>query len=79
VLPAAAGNATRTVGSFATTNLEFTYEGISSTVHTQSIDNGFDEKMPFAIGDGYGDEFGYASSQHYPRGHFRAFKTMFRF
>jgi outer membrane receptor protein involved in Fe transport len=78
-LPVAPGDTTRTVGEYLTANLQFTYTGIKNTKFALSIDNALDENVPFAIGDGDDDVFGYVSSQHDPRGRFWSFKTTYSF
>ena len=78
-LPGAAGDDTRSVDAFILTSLQFKYSGIENTELALSIDNVFDEEVPFAIGDGDQDVYGYVSSQHDPRGRFWSFKTTYRF
>ena len=43
------------------------------------LDNAFDEKPPFAIGDGDTDLYGYVQSQHSPRGRFWNARAVFTF
>jgi iron complex outermembrane recepter protein len=69
----------RKVGSFTTLNLQFRYSGIKNTRLMLGIDNAFDEKPPFAIGDGDSDVYGYVQSQHSPRGRFWNFKAIVNF
>jgi outer membrane receptor for ferrienterochelin and colicin len=78
-IPVATGDTTRTVDAFLTSNLQFTYSGVKNTKFALSIDNVMDEEVPFAIGDGDADVFGYVSSQHDPRGRFWSFKTTYSF
>lgn len=63
-------NTSRTVDSFLTVNVQASYTGIKNTKLMLGVDNLFDEKPPFAIGDGDTDLYGYVSSQHSPRGMF---------
>jgi iron complex outermembrane receptor protein len=69
----------REVGSFTTLNLQFRYTGIKNTRLMLGVDNAFDQKPPFAIGDGNDDLYGYVQSQHNPRGRFWNFKALFNF
>ncbi len=69
----------RSVSSFTTVNLQFTYEGIKNTKVALSVDNALDESPPFAIGDGDADLYGYVSSQHNPRGRFWSLRTTYSF
>jgi len=69
----------RQVGSFTTVNLQARYTGIKNVRLVLGLDNAFDEKPPFAIGDGDTDLYGYVQSQHNPRGRFVNLKAMFSF
>ncbi len=69
----------RTVSSFTTVNLQFTYQGLRNTKIALTVDNAFDEKVPVAIGDGDSDVYGYVSSTHNPRGRFWSLKTTYSF
>ncbi|MGB8327464.1 MAG: TonB-dependent receptor [Steroidobacteraceae bacterium] len=70
---------TRSVASFTTLNLQFRYTGIKQTRIVLGLDNALDQKVPFAIGDGDTDLYGYVSSQHNPRGRFWNAKATFSF
>ncbi len=67
------------VGSSTTANVQFTYTGLKNTRIALSIDNVFDEKPPFAIGDGDNDLYGYVRDVHNPRGRFWSLKTTYTF
>jgi outer membrane receptor for ferrienterochelin and colicin len=69
----------REVGAFTTLNLQFRYTGIKNTRLMLGVDNVFDEKPPFAVGDGDSDLYGYVQSQHNPLGRFWNFKALFNF
>jgi outer membrane receptor protein involved in Fe transport len=69
----------RMVGSFTTLNLQFRYTGIKNTRVMLGVDNAFDKKPPFAIGDGDSDIYGYVQSQHNPLGRFWNLKALFNF
>jgi hypothetical protein len=43
------------------------------------VDNAFDRMPPFAVGDGDTDLYGYAQSQHNPRGRFWNAKAIYSF
>jgi outer membrane receptor for ferrienterochelin and colicin len=72
-------NSTRKVGSWTTTNLQFTYGGLRNTTLALGIDNAFDEDAPFAVGDFDTDVYGFVQSQHDPRGRFVYGKATYRF
>ncbi len=69
----------REVGQFTTVNLQARYTGIEHVKLLVGVDNVFDEKPPFAIGDGDTDLYGYAQSVHNPRGRFWNAKAIFTF
>jgi outer membrane receptor protein involved in Fe transport len=69
----------RKVGSFTTLNLQGRYTGIKNVKLLFGLDNALDEKVPFAIGDGDTDIYGYAQSVHNPRGRFWNAKAVFSF
>ena len=50
-----------------------------NTTFSIGIDNALDEDVPFAIGDGDSDLYGYVSSQHNPRGRFVYGKVNYTF
>lgn len=72
-------NDTRDVASFTTVNLQLRYTGIEKLQLLLGLDNAFDEKPPFAVGDGDTDLYGYVQSQHSPRGRFWSAKAVYRF
>jgi iron complex outermembrane recepter protein len=72
-------NRSRTVDAFITVNFQARYTGFEGLTIAVGLDNAFDEKPPFAIGDGDGDLYGYVSSQHDPRGRFAYGKVTYRF
>ncbi len=72
-------NVTRQVGHFTTVNLQARYTGIEHVKLLVGVDNAFDEKPPFAIGDGDTDLYGYVQSVHNPRGRFWNAKAIFTF
>lgn len=67
------------VGDFTTVNLQFRYTGIDNLQLLLGLDNAFDEKPPFAVGNGDDDLYGYVQSQHNPRGQFWNAKAIYRF
>lgn len=72
-------NRSREVGSFTTVALQARYTGIRNVRLLLGLDNAFDEKPPFAIGDGDTDLYGYVQSQHNPRGRFWSARAIFTF
>lgn len=72
-------NTTRTVDSFMTLDLTVSYDYSDSTTYSFGASNLLDEDVPFAIGDGNNDLYGYVQSQHDPRGRFVFAKATFRF
>jgi iron complex outermembrane recepter protein len=70
---------TRDVGSWTTVNVQFRYTGIDRVQLMVGVDNAFDRMPPFAAGDGDTDLYGYAQSQHNPRGRFWNAKAIVSF
>ncbi|MCH9690488.1 MAG: TonB-dependent receptor [Gammaproteobacteria bacterium] len=70
---------TREVDAFMTLNLQARYSGFEQMTMSIGIDNVLDEEVPFAIGDGDADIYGYASSLHDPLGRFVYGKLTYRF
>ena len=70
---------TRSVDSFLTVNLQARYTGFEGLTLAVGLDNVFDEEVPFAIGDGDTDLYGYVQSQHDPRGRFAYGTVTFKF
>jgi iron complex outermembrane recepter protein len=69
----------RSVSSYTTVNFQVSYEGITNTRIALSVDNAFDESVPFAIGDSDTDLYGYVASVHNPRGRFWTLRTTYSF
>jgi outer membrane receptor protein involved in Fe transport len=69
----------REVGQFTTLNPQARYTGIKNVRLLAGVDNVFDEKPPFAIGDGDTDLYGYVQGIHSPRGRFWNAKAVFSF
>lgn len=69
----------RTVDSQMLLDLQMRYDINQSTRFSFGANNVLNEKPPFAIGDGDGDLYGYASSVHNPRGAFIYAKVNFKF
>lgn len=67
------------VGTWTTVNVQFRYTGIDRVQLMVGVDNAFDRMPPFAVGDGDTDLYGYAQSQHNPRGRFWNAKAIFSF
>jgi outer membrane receptor for ferrienterochelin and colicin len=72
-------NDTRDVGAFTTLNLQLRYNILEKTKLLLSVDNALDEEVPFAIGDGNNDLYGYVQSTHNPRGRFWSARAIFTF
>jgi len=72
-------NDTREVGSFTTVNLQGRYSFTENMKFLVSLDNAFDEEVPFAVGDGNNDLYGYVQSTHNPRGRFWSARAVFNF
>ncbi|UTA48124.1 TonB-dependent receptor [Simiduia sp. 21SJ11W-1] len=72
-------NTSRTVEAFVTLNLQARYTGFTDVNLSLGVDNALDEDVPFAIGDGDSDLYGYVSGQHSPRGRFVYGKVTYSF
>ncbi|ATC93987.1 TonB-dependent receptor [Pseudoalteromonas tunicata] len=72
-------NTSRKVKSQALVDLQTAYNVSDSTKVSFGINNLLDEEPPFAIGDGDGDLYGYASQVHNPRGRYFYTKITYRF
>jgi outer membrane receptor protein involved in Fe transport len=72
-------NDTRDVGSFTTLNLQGRYNFTDKIKFLLSLDNALDEEVPFAVGDGNNDLYGYVQSTHNPRGRFWSARAIFNF
>jgi len=72
-------NDTREVGSFTTLNLQGRYSFTENMKFLVSLDNALDEEVPFAVGDGNNDLYGYVQSTHNPRGRFWSARAIFNF
>ncbi len=70
---------TRTVDSMATLDLQASYDVNESLNLSFGASNLLDEEVPFAIGDGNNDLYGYVQAVHDPRGRFLYTKATFRF
>ena len=73
------GSKARTVDAHMILDLQMRYDISQSTRIALGVNNLLDEEPPFAIGDGDGDLYGYASSVHNPRGSFAYAKLNFKF
>ncbi|RUO47175.1 TonB-dependent receptor [Pseudidiomarina donghaiensis] len=69
----------RTIDAHMVLDLQMRYDISQSTRFSVGVNNILDEEPPFAIGDGDGDLYGYASSVHNPRGAFAYAKLNFKF
>jgi outer membrane receptor for ferrienterochelin and colicin len=72
-------NDTRSVGSFTTLNLQGRYNATDTIKLLVSLDNALDEDVPFAVGDGNNDLYGYVQGVHNPRGRFWSARAVFTF
>ena len=72
-------DSTRSVDAFVTVNLQARYTGFAGLTIAVGLDNALDEEVPFAIGDGDTDLFGYVQSQHNPRGRLAYGKVTYSF
>ncbi|MEI8606135.1 TonB-dependent receptor [Pseudoalteromonas sp. B160] len=72
-------NTSRMVDSQVLVDLQTAYRITESTKILIGVNNLFDEEPPFAIGDGDGDLYGYASAVHNPRGRYIYTKVSFAF
>lgn len=70
---------TRDVGEFTTVNVQLRYTGFEDLQLLLGLDNAFDEKRPFAVGNGDGDTYGSVQRQHNPCGQLWSFKAIYRF
>jgi outer membrane receptor protein involved in Fe transport len=70
---------TRDVDAFVTLNLQANYTGFEGLTLSLGIENALDEEVPFAIGDGDTDVYGYVQNVHSPRGRFAYGKATYRF
>ena len=71
--------ATRKVDAFVTLSLQASYTGIEGLTLSLGVENALDEEVPFAIGDGDADLYGYVQNVHSPRGRFAYGKATYRF
>ena len=69
----------RDVGSFTTVNLQGRYNFTETIKFLVTVDNALDEEVPFAVGDGNNDLYGYVQSTHNPRGRFWSARAVFTF
>lgn len=69
----------RMVDSQVLVDLQTAYHITESTRLSLGVNNLFDEKPPFVIGDGDSDLYGYASAVHNPRGRYFYTKVSFSF
>lgn len=72
-------NTSRMIDSQILVDLQTSYHITESTKLSFGVNNLFDEEPPFAIGDGDGDLYGYASGVHNPRGRYLYTKVSFSF
>ncbi|KAA1154075.1 TonB-dependent receptor [Pseudoalteromonas fuliginea] len=72
-------NTSRMIDSQTLVDLQTSYRITESTKISLGVNNLFDEEPPFAIGDGDGDLYGYASGVHNPRGRYLYTKVSFSF
>jgi outer membrane receptor protein involved in Fe transport len=70
---------TRDVDAFVTLNLQANYTGFEGLTLSLGVENALDEEVPFAIGDGDTDVYGYVQNVHSPRGRFAYGKLTYRF
>ena len=70
---------TRDVDAFVTLNLQASYTGFEGLTLSLGVENALDEEVPFAIGDGDMDLYGYVQNVHSPRGRFAYGKATYRF
>ena len=67
------------VATFVTLNLQASYTGFEGLTLSLGVENALDEEVPFAIGDGDVDVYGYVQNVHSPRGRFVYGKATYRF
>ena len=72
-------NTSRMIDSQTLVDLQTSYRITESAKISLGVNNLFDEEPPFAIGDGDGDLYGYASAVHNPRGRYLYTKVSFSF
>jgi iron complex outermembrane receptor protein len=72
-------NDTRDVGAFTTVGLQGRFNFTDDIKFLLSVDNALDEEVPFAVGDGNNDLYGYVQSTHNPRGRFWSARAIFTF
>ena len=72
-------NDTPTVDSMVTLDVQTTWEATENLDLVFGSSNLLDEEVPFAIGDGNNDLYGYVQGVHDPRGRFVFTKATFRF
>ena len=70
---------TRDVEAFVTLNLQASWTGFEGLTLSLGVENALDEEVPFAIGDGDVDVYGYVQNVHSPRGRFAYGKATYRF
>ena len=70
---------TRDVEAFVTLNLQASWTGFEGLTLSLGLENALDEEVPFAIGDGDVDVYGYVQNVHSPRGRFAYGKATYRF
>ena len=70
---------TRDVDAFVTLNLQASWTGFEGLTLSLGVENALDEEVPFAIGDGDVDVYGYVQNVHSPRGRFAYGKATYRF
>ena len=62
-----------------TLNLQANWTGFEGLTLSLGVENALDEEVPFAIGDGDADVFGYVQNIHNPKGRFAYGKATYRF
>ena len=70
---------TRDVEAFVTLNLQASWTGFEGLTLSLGVETALDEEVPFAIGDGDVDVYGYVQNVHSPRGRFAYGKATYRF
>ena len=70
---------TRDVDAFVTLNLQASFTGFEGLTLSLGVENALDEQVPFAIGDGDVDVYGYVQNVHSPLGRFAYGKATYRF
>jgi outer membrane receptor for ferrienterochelin and colicin len=69
----------RDVASWTTIGLQGRFNATEDIKFLLSVDNALDEEVPFAVGDGNNDLYGYVQSTHNPRGRFWSARAIFEF